>query len=103
MTRLCGRSQCGTRLNASTPFGAWSTQTFIAGLTHDQLIAPWVIKGAMDGAAVAAYIREVLVPEIEPGTVVVCDNLAAHKTPKPPPHWKPMDAGSYTCRPTAQT
>ena len=79
MTRLCGRSQCGTRLNASTPFGAWSTQTFIAGLTHDQLIAPWVIKGAMDGAAVAAYIREVLVPEIKPGTVVVCDNLATHK------------------------
>ena len=79
MTRLRGRSPCGTRLNASAPFGAWGTQTFIAGLTHDQLIAPWVIKGAMDGAAFAAYIREVLVPEIEPGTVVVCDNLATHK------------------------
>ena len=79
MTRLRGRSKCGTRLNASAPFGAWGTQTFIAGLTHDQLIAPWVIKGAMDGAAFAAYVREVLVPEIEPGTVVICDNLATHK------------------------
>ena len=79
MTRLRGRSKCGTRLNASAPFGAWVTQTFIAGLTHDQLIAPWVIKGAMDGAAFTAYIREVLVTEIEPGTVVICDNLATHK------------------------
>ena len=79
MTRLRGRSKCGTRLNASAPFGVWGTQTFIAGLTQDQLIAPWVIKGAMNGAAFAAYIREVLVPEIKPGTVVICDNLATHK------------------------
>ena len=79
MTRLRGRSKCGTRLNASAPFGVWGPQTFIAGLTHDQLIAPWVIKGAMNGAAFAAYIREVLVPEIKPGTVVICDNLATHK------------------------
>lgn len=60
------------------PFGSWSTQTLIAGLSADALIAPWVIKGAMNGPAFAAYIREVLVPEIEPGTVVVLDNLATH-------------------------
>ena len=56
-----------------------SLRAFIADLTHQQLIAPWVIKGAMDGAAFAAYVREGLVPEIEPGTVVICDNLATHK------------------------
>jgi len=61
------------------PFGAWGTQTFIAGLTHNEMIAPWIIKGAMDGSAFAAYIREVLAPELEPGTVVICDNLATHK------------------------
>lgn len=33
----------------------------------------------MNGEAFAAYIREVLVPEIEHGTVVICDNLATHK------------------------
>ena len=79
MTGLRGRSKCGTRLNASAPFGAWGPQTFITALTHDQLIAPWVIKGAMDGAAFAAHIREVLLPEIEPRTVVICDTLATHK------------------------
>ncbi|SFU98739.1 Transposase [Aliiroseovarius crassostreae] len=33
----------------------------------------------MDGPAFAAYIREVLVPEIAPGTVVFLDNLAPHR------------------------
>lgn len=61
------------------PFGSWGTQTLIAGLTHETLIAPWVKKGAMDGPAFAAYVREVLVPEIEPGTLVILDNLATHR------------------------
>ena len=54
LTRLRGRSLRGQRLEMSAPFGAWDTQTFIAGLTHDDLIAPWVIKGAMDGFAIVA-------------------------------------------------
>jgi len=29
------------------------------------MIAPWVIKGAMDGAAFAAYVEKVLVPEMQ--------------------------------------
>ena len=61
------------------PFGSWGTQTFIAGLTADAMIAPWVIKGAMDGPAFAAYVARVLVPELAPGTVVILDNLATHK------------------------
>ena len=36
----------------------------------------------MNGEAFAAYIWEVLVPEIEPGTVVIRDNLATHKNIK---------------------
>ena len=79
LTRLRGWAKRGTRLEMDAPFGAWSTQTLIAGLTHDAFIAPWVIKGAMDGPAFAAYVREVLVKEIEPGTVVVLDNLATHR------------------------
>lgn len=78
LTRLRGRARIGERLTLDAPFGSWGTQTLIAGLTQDALIAPWVIKGAKDGPAFAAYIREVLVPEIAPGTVVILDNLAAH-------------------------
>jgi hypothetical protein len=58
--------------------GGWGTQTLVSGLTHDAVIAPWVIKGAMNGPAFAAYVREVPVPEIEPGAMVILDNLAIH-------------------------
>ena len=79
LTRIRGRSPRGTRLTASAPFGSWGTQTLIAGLGASDLVAPWVIKGAMDGPAFVAYIRDVLIPEIEPGTVVILDNLATHR------------------------
>lgn len=79
LTRLRGRAPRGERLEMNAPFGHWGTQTFIAGLTLDTLIAPWIIKGAMDGLAFAAYVREVLVPELTPGTAVVLDNLATHR------------------------
>ena len=36
----------------------------------------------MDGPAFAAYIRNMLVPEIAPGTVVILDNLATHRNKK---------------------
>uniref|UniRef100_UPI003999FDE1 IS630 family transposase n=1 Tax=Roseovarius halophilus (ex Wu et al. 2025) TaxID=3376060 RepID=UPI003999FDE1 len=79
LTRLRGRAQRGERLTMEAPFGSWGTQALIAGLTPDAFIAPWVIKGAMDGPAFASCISDVLVPEIKPGTVVVLDNLATHR------------------------
>jgi transposase len=60
-------------------FSAWGTQTFNARLTTDQLIPRWVIKDAKNGEAFAAYVRDVLVPELQPGTGIICDNLATHQ------------------------
>ena len=40
LTRQRGRSLRGERLVMDASFGAWGTQTFIAGLTADALIAP---------------------------------------------------------------
>lgn len=79
LTRLRGRALKGHRLHAAAPFGSWNTQTFIAGLTVDGLIAPWIIKGAMDGRAFETYIRTQLAPALNPRTVVILDNLATHR------------------------
>lgn len=79
LTRLRGWAPQGERLTMDAPFDSWATQTLIAGLTSEALIAPWVIKGTKDGPAFATYIRKVLVPEIAPGTVVILDNLATHR------------------------
>lgn len=82
MTRLRGRSPCGARLHATAPFGHWGTQTFIAGLRSDGLVAPWVLHGPMNRLAFNTYIRTQLAPMLQPGDVVILDNLAAHKSPE---------------------
>lgn len=82
MTRLRGRARHGKRLKASAPFGKWGTQTFIAGLRQDRLIAPWVIPGAMDREAFNVYIETQLAPTLARGDIVILDNLAVHKSAK---------------------
>jgi transposase len=82
MTPLRGRSLRGERLLADAPFGKWRTQTFIAGLRQDGLIAPWTLEGAMDGAAFDTYVRTQLAPTLTRGDVVILDNLNVHKSPR---------------------
>ena len=82
MTRLRGRSPRGARLEADAPFGHWRTQTFIAGLRVDELTAPWVLDGPMNRAAFDTYIETQLAPTLQPGDVVIADNLSSHKSAK---------------------
>ncbi|MEQ8693805.1 MAG: IS630 family transposase [Gammaproteobacteria bacterium] len=82
MTPLRGRSVKGERLMADAPFGKWHTQTFIAGLRCDCLVAPWMVEGALDGLAFDIYVRTQLAPCLRPGDVVILDNLNVHKSPR---------------------
>jgi transposase len=79
MARRYGRSPCGARLVGVVPQGHWQTTTFIAGLKQSGIVAPLVLDGPMTGAAFRAYVEQFLAPALEPGDVVVLDNLAAHK------------------------
>ena len=38
-----------------------------------------VIDGAINGESFLAYVRQVLVPTLHPGDVVIMDNLGSHK------------------------
>lgn len=79
MTRRYGRAPVGERVVGVVPHGHWKTTTFVAALRADGLVAPMVIDGAMNGDLFVAYVRQVLVPALRPGDVVVMDNLASHK------------------------
>src|SRR5215207_694846 len=57
----------------------WKTTTFVAGLRLTGMMAPMVLDGPMNRSAFVAYVQQVLVPELEPGDVVILDNLPAHK------------------------
>lgn len=43
------------------------------------MTAPLVLDGPMDGVAFLAYVRQILVPTLSQGDVVIMDNLPAHK------------------------
>ena len=79
MTRRYGRSLSNQRLVAAVPHGHWRTTTFVAGLRQSGVVAPLVLAGPMTGRAFRAYVEQFLAPALEPGDVVVLDNLAAHK------------------------
>ena len=79
MTRRYGRSLSHSRLVAAVPHGHWRTTTFIAGIRQTGIIAPFVLDGPMTGPAFRTYVEQVLAPALEPGDVVLLDNLGAHK------------------------
>jgi transposase len=79
MARLRGRARKGLRCRAAVPHGHWKTITFTAALRRNALTAPMTLDGPMNGAAFRAYIEQVLVPTLQPGDIVVMDNLPAHK------------------------
>ncbi len=94
LTRLRGWAQRGERLVVDAPFGSWGTPTFITGLSADALIAPWIIKGAMDGPAFAAYVEKVLVPELPPAQWSLWTTSPPTRTRPPPKPCVKPDAGS---------
>lgn len=79
LVRLYGRARRGQRLVSHAPWGHWKTTTFVSALRHDQLTAPMVVDGPMNGPTFREYVRQVLVPTLQPNDIVVMDNLSSHK------------------------
>lgn len=79
MTRLRGRSPRGERLVCHAPHGHWCTTTMISSVRLDGTTACMTIDGATNTEVFRAYVREVLVPSLRAGDIVVMDNLGAHK------------------------
>jgi hypothetical protein len=102
MARRYGRSRLGERLVAAVPQGHWKTATFVAGLRQTRAASSrrWCSTG--DRRRLPRLRRAVPgAGALEPGDVVVLDNLAAHKvdvgakrSPRPAPPCS-------SCRPTA--
>ena len=79
MTRTRGWCPRGQPYLAKVPHGHWKTLTFLAGLRHDRIVAPLVLDGPINGASFTAWVQQSLVPTLNPGDVVVLDNLGSHK------------------------
>jgi len=79
MARRRGRAPRGERLIGRVPQGHWQTITFVAGLRHDGMVAPFVIEGAMTGESFLAYVEQCLLPTLKRDDIVIMDHLNIHK------------------------
>jgi transposase len=52
----------------------------LCALRVDRIEAPLAIEGAMDSMVFRGYVQRMLLPTLQPGDVVVMDNLSPHKT-----------------------
>ena len=79
MARRYGRALRGWRLRLGVPHGRWKTTTFVAGLRTSGVVAPFVLDGPINRSAFETYVKQVLVPELRSGDVVILDNRSSHK------------------------
>ena len=71
MERCHGRCRRGQRLRSGVPHGNWKTTTLVAGLRRTGMIAPMVLDGPINGDPFVAKVRQVFVPDLSPGGIVI--------------------------------
>jgi transposase len=80
MTPAYGRAPKGERVESSAP-ASWESVTVIAAMGMGGVRAPMAIDGAINAATFLMYVKQVLVPALRRGDVVIFDNLASHLSP----------------------
>jgi transposase len=81
MTRLYGRAPASQRCVDHTPHGHWKTMTMLSAIRAAGVLegATVLIDGPMNSETFLAYVEQCLAPSLQPGDVVVMDNLSSHK------------------------
>ena len=84
MTRRYARRPCGTRAFGSAPRNWGDNVSILGALTLRGTLEAMCVNGATDGRVFLTFLRDVLVPQLWPGAVVVTDNLGARLLYLPP-------------------
>ncbi len=80
MTPRHARAPRNARAHARAPFNKGGNSTTLAALTTSGIAAAMTVSGAADTLTVEAFVREVLLPVLRPGQVLVLDNVRPHKS-----------------------
>ncbi len=80
LTRLYGRVFGGKRLVDAVPGAVWSMTSMISSIRLNGSITAMTLAGPVDGDSFKVYISQILCPTLQPGDIVIMDNLACHKS-----------------------
>lgn len=79
MKRLYGYGAKGWRVVDRASGGHWQTHMMTTALGLGGIVTAMVTKRAIKSITLLGFIEEFLAPKLEPGDVVVMDNLAVHR------------------------
>jgi len=81
MSRYWGWAEKGEKIPEAIPAGHWRSFTLLGAMTHSGLLATMTLEDSTDTDVFLTFLDQVLCPKLQPGQVVVMDNLSAHKAP----------------------
>ena len=64
----------------SVPKNRGPNTTILGALSLEGVQAAMTVEGPADGAVFEAFVEQVLCPSLQPGQIVVMDNLSTHKS-----------------------
>jgi DDE superfamily endonuclease len=100
---LYAYSPKGERAYCSVARNRGKNTTLLSSMTFCGMGPSMVVEGGTDGAVFEGYLRELLVPALREGDVVVMDNLCVHKSEWVRDLLEGAGGRSSTCRPTRLT
>jgi transposase len=80
MARTHGRAPQGERVVDKVPKGHWHITTMIGAIGITGVMAGLIFEGATDTEAFVTFIEEILIHKLQPGQIVIMDNLSSHKS-----------------------
>jgi transposase len=80
MVQLYARAPHGVRAYDRVIRNYGQNVTLLASMSLEGMQAAMTLDGAVDETAFAIFVREVLLPTLRPGQIVIMDNLSSHKT-----------------------
>lgn len=80
LTPVMGRAPRNVRCVGSVPRNWGRSTTVIAALDHTGIAGSLLVEGAADRLVFNTFVEQVLAPRLEPGQIVVWDNLSVHKS-----------------------
>jgi transposase len=79
LTPRYGRAPRGQRVVGSVPRNHGPNVTLVAAMSQAGITAAMTMSGAADGEVWTLFVRQILLPSLRPGQIVLCDNLSVHK------------------------
>ena len=80
LTRLRGWADSSERLVEAIPGGDWETSTLVHAVALDGTRAAMILDGPLNGDCFAGFCEQFLAPTLQPGDLVILDNLSSHKS-----------------------